>query len=167
MSRIYIAAGSNLGDRLSFLEAAFERLCFHTDFKPCGLAAVYETLPVGGPEQGNFLNTLWVFETSLAPEDVLARLQSIEESMGRIRAEKNGPRIIDLDLIAYDECLIQNPVLEVPHPRMTSRWFVLKPLCDVAPQWKHPLSKKTAAELLRELDEAGAGELYRIPAGRA
>jgi len=161
MSRVFIAAGSNLGDRRQHLEKAFRYLCSEPSLQIVQMAPVYETAPVGGPEQGDFLNTLWVFETELGPEAVLKILQTAEEAQGRIRAEKNGPREIDLDLAAYGEMCLDQDHLRIPHERMHERWFVLKPLCDVAPQWTHPRLKKTAAELFKELDTIQTGCLYK------
>jgi len=161
MSRVFIAAGSNLGDRLQHLETAFQFLCSQPSLQVLQMAPVYETLPVGGPQQGDFLNTLWVFETALDPEAVLRILQAAEQSQGRIRGEKNGPREIDLDLAAYGETVFDRNGLHIPHERLHERWFVLKPLCDVAPLWMHPLLKKTAAELLAELAGSAAGLLYK------
>ncbi len=153
MPRIFIAAGSNLGDRRHHLETAFQNLCREPALKSAGCSPVYETKPAGGPPQGNFLNTVWLFETVWPPEKILAVLQEIERKLGRVRGEKNGPREIDLDLIAYDELCVERPGLHVPHERMHTRWFVLKPLCDLAPQWKHPELNKTAAELLAALEK--------------
>jgi len=161
MSRVYIAAGSNLGNRLQHLETAFDFLCRVPSLKFVQLASVYETLPVGGPLQGDFLNTLWVFETSLPPQEVLRILHAAEQVQGRVRGEKNGPRQIDLDLAACDEMVLELDNLSIPHERMHERWFVLKPLCDVAPQWIHPRFKKTAFELLTALDSSQTGTLYK------
>ena len=161
MSRVFIAAGSNLGDRLQHLETAFQYLCSEPSLQVVQISPIYETLPVGGPQQGDFLNTLWVFETALEPEAVLKLLQTAEQFQGRIRGVKNGPREIDLDLAAYDETCFEQNGLSIPHERMHERWFVLKPLCDVAPQWKHPLLHKTAAELLAELKVPVAGFLFK------
>ena len=161
MSRVFIAAGSNLGDRLQHLETAFQYLCSEPSLQVVRISPVYETLPVGGPEQGDFLNTIWVFETSLEPQAVLRILQTAEQWQGRIRGAKNGPREIDLDLAAYDEMCLDRNGLRIPHERMHARWFVLKPLCDVAPQWKHPVLNKTASELLAELDGSEAGFLFK------
>lgn len=160
MSRVFIAAGSNVGDRLQHLETAFQSLSGESSLRILQRAPIYETAPVGGPEQGDFLNTLWVFETLLTPERVFEMMQRAEKSQGRIRAERNGPRGIDLDLAAYEEICFDQNGLRIPHERMHERWFVLKPFCDVAPQWKHPTLKKTAAELLSGLDRSAAGFLY-------
>lgn len=160
MSRVFIAAGSNLGDRCQHLETALRYLCREPQLQMVQKAQVYETAPVGGPRQGNFLNTLWVFETVLEPEAVLKILQTAELTQGRVRAEKNGPREIDLDLAAYGEDCFDQEGLRIPHERMHERWFVLKPFCDVAPQWMHPRLKKTAFELLTDLNSAEAGHLF-------
>ncbi len=131
MARVAIALGSNLGDRLGHLRAGM------TGLERLGpivaVSRVHETDPVGGPEQGRFLNAVAVVETSIAPLDVLARLLEIERSRGRERTVRWGPRTLDLDLIAYEGERLSLPTLEVPHPRAHERGFVLAPLAEVWP----------------------------------
>ena len=165
MSRIYVAAGSNLGNRLEHLEKAFEFLVQQGTLQAIRQSPIYETDPVGGPkDQGAFLNAVWVFETSADPQSVLKILQAAEWAQGRVRAEKNGPRVIDLDLAAYEEILYNQGALSLPHERMHERWFVLQPLCDVEPQWRHPFFHKTASELLSGLPSVSRGILFKAGA---
>ena len=126
-----IALGSNLGDRLDHLRAGLAGL---EDLGPVvAVSRVHETEPVGGPEQGRFLNAVAVIETSVAPLDVLARLLEVERSRGRERTVHWGPRTLDLDLIAYEDERLSLPTLEIPHPRAHERGFVLAPLAEVWP----------------------------------
>ena len=131
MARVAIALGSNLGDRLDHLRAGLAGL------EPLGpivaVSRVHETEPVGGPEQGRFLNAVAVVDTSVAPLDVLARLLEVERSRGRERTVRWGPRTLDLDLIAYEGERLSLPTLEIPHPRAHERGFVLAPLAEVWP----------------------------------
>ncbi len=131
MSRCAVGIGSNLGDRLAHLNAAM-----------CGLAAVgrvisvssvYETAPIGGPEQGPFLNAIAVIDTAHTPHGFLRELLTVERSRGRVRDTRWGPRTLDLDLILWDRQRISTPGLTVPHPRMTERRFVLEPLIEAWP----------------------------------
>lgn len=152
MARVAIALGSNLGDRLAHLRAGLaglERLGQIVD-----VSRVHETEPVGGPEQGRFLNAVAVVDTSVAPLDVLARLLEIERSRGRERTVRWGPRTLDLDLIAYEGQRLSLPTLEVPHPRAHERGFVLAPLCEVWPE-AVLAQDKTAAEALGAVGSSG------------
>lgn len=112
---------------------------------------VYETEPVGGRKQRPYLNAVVEVETSLSPHDLMQRLLAIEKRLGRVRKKKNAPRVIDLDLLFYGHKRIKAPGLTVPHPRLHQRFFVLKPLSDLAPDFRHPVLKKTVAQMLRDL----------------
>ena len=152
MPRVAIAMGSNLGDRLDHLRAGLAGL---QRLGPVlAVSRVHETEPVGGPEQGRFLNSVAVVETSAAPLDVLARLLEIERSRGRERTVRWGPRTLDLDLIAYEGERLSLPTLEVPHPRAHERGFVLAPLCEVWPDVELA-DGSTAAEALAAVGSSG------------
>lgn len=148
MSKVYIAVGSNLGNRASHLKEAEDRLQQVTGVYFKKKSPLYETEPVGGPEQRKYLNGVWEIETSLEAPALLGRLMEIEKSLGRERKGKNEPRPIDLDILFYGDKVIQNEGLSVPHPRLHERWFVLKPLADLCPDFVHPKKKKTVRELL-------------------
>ncbi len=149
----FIAAGSNVGDRLSHLTQARALLSETPGIEQLASSGTYETKPVGGPPQGAYLNAVWQIQTNLAAEALLRLLLAIEHEQGRIRAEKNGPRTLDLDVLDFDGQILNQPGLALPHPRMHERWFVLKPLSDLNPEWRHPRLGQTAAELLAEIEK--------------
>lgn len=126
--RVLLALGSNLGDREAYLRGAIAAL---PDVEAC--SDVYETKPVGGPEQGPYLNMVLRLRTSLSARDLLTQCQDIEEAAGRQRIEHWGPRTLDVDLLWIDGVQVYQPDLEVPHPRMFERDFVMVPIADVAP----------------------------------
>ena len=148
MAHAFLAVGSNLGDRNSILKQARQKLEKNSAIHFLRTSSVYETEPVGGPPQGKYLNAVWEIETNLTPEKLLAELLAIEKISGRERGAPNAPRTLDLDILSYDDKMIQQPGLSIPHPRLQEREFVLKPLAEIAPGWMHPCLKKTAKELL-------------------
>ena len=153
MSKVYIAVGSNLGNRASLVKQAEDRLAGVSGIYFKKKSPLYETEPVGGPEQGKYLNGVWEIETSLEAKALLSELMEIEVSLGRVRVktEKNEPRPIDLDILFYGDKIIQSENLSVPHPRLHERWFVLKPLADLCPDFVHPKKKKTVREMLTKV----------------
>jgi 2-amino-4-hydroxy-6-hydroxymethyldihydropteridine diphosphokinase len=154
MPQALVSLGSNLGDRPAILDRAAAAL----DSQACRLVARsswYETAPVGGPlGQDVFLNGVVRLETSLEPHNLLARLQSLESESGRVRDAEWGPRTLDLDLLFYDDQVLDTPELVLPHPRAAFRRFVLDGAAAVAPDWRHPILDRSLAELLRHLVEA-------------
>lgn len=132
MTRAAVALGSNLGDRLGTLRSGLAALGGLGEV--VAVSSLYETAPVGGPEQGSYLNAIALLETDLAPLDLLTAMQRIESAHGRERAVRWGARTLDLDLVVYGGARIDSPVLEVPHPRAWERRFVLEPLAEVWPE---------------------------------
>jgi len=152
--RFAIGVGSNRGDRAAHLETAADRLSCDGRVGMVARSAAYENPAVGGPPgQPAFLNAAWVVDTALGPHQLLKRLRAVEDGLGRVRSLRHGPRTIDLDLLlAEDGRCCRNPVLELPHPRMVERAFVLEPLAEVAPRWLHPTLGVTVESLLWRLN---------------
>ncbi len=147
MKTIYLGLGSNIGDRQANLEAALAGLPA-IGVRVTRASPVYETEPVDFTDQRWFLNLVVEAETELFPLQLLARLQRIERDLGRVRTVARGPRTLDIDILLYGQAVIQRPDLEIPHPRMAERRFVLAPLADLAPDLRHPVTRKTVRELL-------------------
>jgi 2-amino-4-hydroxy-6-hydroxymethyldihydropteridine diphosphokinase len=133
LTRAYLALGSNLGDRAAHLQSAVDELDAMSGVRVVGVSRVYETAPVGGPEQGDYLNAVVAVETDLDPFGLLAAAQACEQRAGRERRERWGPRTLDVDVLLYDDVQMDDATLTIPHPRMWERGFVLAPLRDVAP----------------------------------
>jgi 2-amino-4-hydroxy-6-hydroxymethyldihydropteridine diphosphokinase len=131
LTRAAVALGSNLGDRAATLHSALATIAQLGEV--VAVSGFHETAPVGGPEQGDFLNAVVVIDTTLGPEKLLAGLQRIEDGHGRVRVERWGPRTLDLDLVAMDGVRRDTPELTIPHPRAADRRFVLVPLVEVWP----------------------------------
>jgi len=131
--RAVLSVGSNLGDRLGTLQGCVQAIGGLPETDVLAISPVYETAPVGGPAQPDYLNAVLIAGTGLAPRDLLAGTQRIEAGFGRIRAERFGPRTLDIDIISYDEEISGDPVLTLPHPRAHERAFVLAPWHDVDP----------------------------------
>ncbi|MBI3822528.1 MAG: 2-amino-4-hydroxy-6-hydroxymethyldihydropteridine diphosphokinase [Planctomycetes bacterium] len=148
----YIALGSNLGDRRAMLDAAIERLRLQPGIEVLRVSSYHETEPVGGPAgQGKYLNAAAEVRTTLTAPQLLGVLQAIEAQLGRVRAERFGPRTIDLDVLYFGSEIICTPELMVPHPRLHERTFVLEPLVELAPAMVDPMRGSTIQDLLREL----------------
>ncbi len=128
-----LSLGSNLGDRLDNLQGAIDALFDAPGLEFVAISPVYETKPVGGPEQGDFLNVVIVADSSVAPRSLIERVLNIEESMDRVRDVRWGPRTLDIDIVTIGELTCDDPELTLPHPRAHERAFVLVPWADVEP----------------------------------
>lgn len=149
--RIFVALGSNMGDKLGYLERAVSSLQEDSCFRNIKVSDYIETAPYGGVEQGDFLNGVLEAETLYSPESLLARLQKEEQLAGRTREVRWGPRTLDLDILLYDDLIFAERELTIPHPDMKNRLFVLEPLAALAPHYVHPVYGKSVGELLAEL----------------
>lgn len=153
MPTVYIALGTNLGDRLENLRRAMAGLPPAAD--PQEVSPVYETPPWGIEDQPAFLNQVIRAETELPPNELLAYLKRLERELGRQKTVRYGPRLIDLDILFYDDLVVELPGLTIPHPRLAERAFVLVPLADLAPNLRHPITGHTVQELLEQTDTTG------------
>ena len=158
MTVAFIGLGSNMGDRFFNLFSAAGLL-----IKECGLrkaSSVYKTAPVGYKDQEDFFNCVLEVNTDMTPSELLNFLKSTERCVGREPSFKNGPRLIDLDLLLYDDEVIDTEGLAIPHPRMHERGFVLVPMQEIAPEIVHPVLHKTMQQLLEELKDSGDVEKW-------
>jgi 2-amino-4-hydroxy-6-hydroxymethyldihydropteridine diphosphokinase len=153
---IYLGLGSNIGDREANLAAALERL-EAPDLRILRKSPVYETEPVDFTSQRWFLNMVVEAETELFPVQLLQRVGRIERALGRTRSVPKGPRIIDIDILLFGRTVVRAATLEIPHPRIAERRFVLAPLADLAPDLRHPVTHQT----IRQMLEAAPGETVR------
>ena len=160
MTTAYIALGSNLGDRAAHLRGAVEALQRGGEVRVVAESAVYETAPVGGPEQPDYLNMVVAVETALAPEALLDRCLAVEAEHGRVRRERWGARTLDLDLLACGSVQLAGERLTLPHPRLAERAFVLVPLAEVAPELA--IGGMTVAELAERSDRSGLRRIGRL-----
>jgi len=151
MSIVYIGIGSNLGDRRANINRGIDLLNQLKDTKVEKVSSLFETDPQGGPPQGRFLNGALQMATSILPLELLTKLKWIEKRLGRKKTGVCDPRPLDLDLLFYDDVVIKGEKLEIPHPRLHQRIFVLRPLAEIAPEMVHPILNKSITRLFEEL----------------
>lgn len=151
--KVLISYGSNMGDKKENCKEAIRRILNIKGVTILRESSFYRTDPVGMTEQDWFVNGLISVETDIPPEELLDRLLSIELQMGRVREEKWGPRLIDLDIISYGDKVMESEKLTLPHPETPNRAFVLIPIRQIEPTWIHPVTGKTGGEMLQELSE--------------
>ncbi len=149
--RAFIGLGSNLGDREANLRQALDHLARTTDTSVVRASSLYDTEPVGVEDQPHFLNAVAQLETRLTPQQLLWNLMLIERRLGRVRSQRWGPRTLDLDLLLYEDLVIDEEDLQVPHPELTKRSFVLVPLVELEPLLLHPVTGETMLALLQQL----------------
>lgn len=150
----YVALGSNLGDPEGQVERGFTGLAALPGTRLAARSRLYRTLPWGIPDQPAFVNAAAALETALSPRELLAALLAIESRAGRLRGVRNGPRTLDLDLLSYGDCTLDEEGLTIPHPRLHQRAFVLLPLADIAPDLEIR-GRGRVRELLARVDTTG------------
>ncbi|NJP10170.1 MAG: 2-amino-4-hydroxy-6-hydroxymethyldihydropteridine diphosphokinase [Leptolyngbyaceae cyanobacterium RU_5_1] len=153
-----IALGSNLGNSFATLEAAVGVLAQTPGISLVARSHWYQTTAVGSP-QPDYLNGCVLLQTTLTPHELLGALLAIERQFGRVRRERWEPRTLDLDLLLFDDLILDTPTLQIPHPRMVERAFVLIPLSDIAPDWIEPVSGNAIAELVQTVDCSGVKKI--------
>jgi 2-amino-4-hydroxy-6-hydroxymethyldihydropteridine diphosphokinase len=151
LTTAYLSLGSNLGDRTANLRQALEYLAT-AGGEVVRRSSIYETEPQELREQPWFLNQVVEIGTSLSPPDLLARIWEIERELGRQRAIAKGPRTIDIDILFYGDEIVDTPELQIPHPRLAERRFVLQPLAELAPDLRHPKTSRTVSEMLATIE---------------
>jgi 2-amino-4-hydroxy-6-hydroxymethyldihydropteridine diphosphokinase len=149
--KAFIGLGSNLGDREANIRQALQFLEQLPETTIVRGSSLYDTEPVGVPDQPNFLNGVVQIETHLAPRQLLWNLMLIERRLGRVRTQQWGPRVIDLDLLLYGEEVVDEDDLQVPHPHMTQRSFVMVPMVEIDPLLVHPVTNQTMLSILQRL----------------
>jgi 2-amino-4-hydroxy-6-hydroxymethyldihydropteridine diphosphokinase len=159
---VYLSLGSNVGDRESHIREALVRL--QAQGRIAAVSSIYETEPVEFTDQSWFLNCAAALETTQTPEQLMQNILSIEKEMGRRRTQKKGPRTIDIDILLFSDKVIDLPDLNIPHPALAERRFVLQPLAEIAPEVCHPVLNKTITELLKAMP---AGQVVRCYQGKA
>lgn len=160
-----VSLGSNVGDRLAYLDGAVRSLLEDARIRLKRLSSLYETEPFGVTEQRWFFNRVIQVETSLDARALFGILQKIESSFHRVRTQKWGPRTLDLDLLFFDDLVIDDPDLKIPHPGVSNRRFVLEPLCEIAPGLIHPVLGRTMRDLLACLQDPS--RVIRLPTRQA
>jgi len=156
---IYLALGSNMGNRAANLKEAISALSPQMEVK--ARSKVYETPPWGFAEQEKFLNQVLKVKTYLAPLPLLKHLKRLEVALGRKASFQNGPRLIDIDILFYDDLVLETPELVIPHPHVHERGFVLLPMLDIAPDFVHPVKKQSVQELLAACDVSGIVQIEK------
>ncbi|MCK5218787.1 2-amino-4-hydroxy-6-hydroxymethyldihydropteridine diphosphokinase [bacterium] len=155
----YLGLGANLGNPRQQLRQAVEGLRSQAGVEIIAISSLYKTVPIGGEPQSDFLNAVVAIATVLSAHEVYQLGQELERRAGRVHRTKNAPRELDIDILLYDEDIIQEPDLQVPHPRLAERAFVLWPMAEVAPEARHPVLGENIAQLTARISSRGVDRL--------
>jgi 2-amino-4-hydroxy-6-hydroxymethyldihydropteridine diphosphokinase len=158
MSQVLLSLGTNLGERRQNLRRAVRLL--DREMTVTAVSPIYETEPWGEPDQPDFLNICLAATTTQLPRQLLTTIKQIEQDLGREETYRWGPRLIDIDIILYDDVVVAEEWLNIPHARLAERAFVLAPLADIAPDWVHPITGKTVVEMLNAVYRTA---VHRLP----
>jgi len=158
MKRVYLALGSNLGNRRVNIETALKKLAENA-VKVRRVSSLYRTEPIGYTAQPWFVNCAAEVATDLMPVQLVRRCQAIQREMGRRPGPRNGPRLIDVDILLYENLVMRSPEVTIPHPRMSERRFVLVPLSEIAAEAEHPVTRQTVREMLGSAPPAAVVKL--------
>ncbi|KJJ85075.1 7,8-Dihydro-6-hydroxymethylpterin-pyrophosphokinase, HPPK domain protein [Candidatus Omnitrophus magneticus] len=150
MAIVYLGIGSNIGDATKNCESAVQKIKFTPNIQIIKSSSFYKTKHVGGPAQEDYINGVIKIKTDLSPESCLVSFKALEKEMGRIPAPRNYPRVIDIDILFYDDIIFNNENLVIPHPLAHERLFILKGLNEIEPYFVHPVIKKTISKLYAE-----------------
>ena len=151
MTKVYAGLGSNLGNKRENILSAIDRIDAYEKICIKEKSGFYDTAPVGGPPQSDYVNCVIGLETEVEPQTLLKEFKKIEIELGRKSGVRWGPRVVDLDIILFGDRIVNDHNLKIPHERMHERVFVLEPLCEISPDIKHPVSGKSISELLETL----------------
>lgn len=160
MTRVFLGLGSNVGDRYNFIINAIKEIEKIQSVKLISSSSVYETEPWGNKEQNRFLNSVVEVDANLEPLKLFRELKRVEKKLGRVKNIKWAEREIDIDILFYDDDIIQNDTLEIPHHEIENRRFVLVPLEEIASNFIHPVFNKTISELLETTDDISEVNMY-------
>ena len=151
MTKVYAGLGSNLGNKKENIIRAIDRIDAYEEICVKEKSGFYDTTPVGGPPQPDYVNCVIGLETEVEPQTLLKEFKKIEIEQGRKPGVRWGPRVVDLDILLYGDRIVNDPNLKIPHERMHERVFVLEPLCEISPDIKHPVSGISISELWEKL----------------
>ncbi len=151
MTKVYAGLGSNLGNKRENIIRAIDRIDAYEEICVKEKSGFYDTSPVGGPQQPDYVNCVIELETEIEPQTLLKEFKKIEVELGREPGVRWGPRVVDLDILLYGDRIVNDRNLKIPHERMHERAFVLEPLCEISPKIKHPVSGISISELLEKI----------------
>ena len=160
---VYIGLGSNLGKRLDYIKTAIKLIRKLNSTSIDAISSIYESEPYGNVDQPKFLNCVLKLNTTIEPLDLLTKLKNIEKNMGREKAKRWSPRVIDIDILLYNDLIMDSPELKIPHPDLLNRDFVIKPLLELDENIVHPVKNKKISELIKDKQLGGKSIFYKKP----